>query len=66
MGGTCCINGTNRILWYTSIALYTVRCTYRAAMNNTALLELPADLHDIDIYSVFGSRSCCNLPVIFY
>jgi hypothetical protein len=35
-------------------------------VNNTALVELPADLHDVDIYSVFGSRSCCHLPVIFY
>ena len=66
MGGTCCMNGNDRIFWYTSVALYTVCCTYRAAVNNTAILELPADLHDIDIYNVFGSRSCYHLPVIFY
>ena len=65
MGGICCINGTNRIIWYMSTALYTVRSTYRAAMNNTALLELQADMHDFNICSVFG-RSCCNFPVIFY
>jgi len=66
MGGTCWMNGNDRIFWYRSIALYTVCCTYRAAVNNTPLLELPADLHCVDIYGVLGIRSCCSHFVIFY
>ena len=56
------MNGNDRIFWYTSIALYTVCCTYRAAVSKQQCWYYQQTCTVLDL-QCFDNRSWCHLHV---